>query len=73
MGHPQVLLNEMNYELAKGFFQRDRETGSEELGRTVVGDDHVVFAAQAEFSGNVDAGLVREGHAGLEEGFAATD
>ena len=33
----------------------------------------VVFAAQAEFAGDVDAGLVGEGHAGFEDGSAAAD
>jgi hypothetical protein len=35
----------------------------EELG-AVVGDDHVVFEAEAELVGDVDAGLVGEDHAG---------
>lgn len=43
------------------------------MGRPIVGDDHVIFAAQAEFARNVDTGLVREGHAGFEEGLAAAD
>ena len=37
------------------------------------GDGHEVFAANAEFAGDVDAGFVGEGHAGLEDGFAAAN
>ncbi len=54
-------------------FEGDLEAGGEELGGAVAGDDHVIFAAQAEFAGDVDAGLVGEGHAGLEDGCAAAD
>ena len=38
---------------------------------TVGGDNHVVFAAQPKFAGDVDAGLVGKRHAGFENGFAA--
>ena len=38
---------------------------------TVGGDNHVVFAAQPKFPGDVDAGLVGKRHAGFEHGFAA--
>lgn len=47
------------------------ESGSKELGGAVGDDDHVVFAADAEFTDDVDAGLVRKGHARSEDGFAA--
>ncbi len=44
--------------------------GGEELG-TVIGDEHAVFDADAEFAVQVDAGLVGEDHAGLELGVVA--
>ena len=43
------------------------------MGGAVGSDDHVVFAAQAEFAGDVDAGLVGKGHAGFEDGGAAAN
>jgi len=43
------------------------------LGGAVGDNDHHVFAADAELTGDVDAGLVREGHTGFEDGGAATD
>ena len=49
------------------------EPGSEELGGAVGGNNHVVFAAKAEFTGDVDAGLVGKSHAGFEDGFAGAD
>ena len=49
------------------------EAGSQELGRAFGGDGHYVFAADAEFVRDVDAGLVGEGHAGFEDGFALVD
>ena len=49
------------------------EAGSEELGGAFGGDGHHVFAADAKFVGDVDAGLVGEGHAGFEDGFAGVD
>src|SRR6267154_3846096 len=39
-------------------FERRREAGRQQLRRAVGGDHHVVFAADAEFARNVDAGLV---------------
>jgi len=47
------------------------KSGSEELRGAVGGDDHVIFAADAECADDVDAGLVRKSHAGRENGFAA--
>ena len=43
------------------------------MGRAVGDDDHVVFATDTEFAGDVDAGLVGEGHSGFEDGFTAAD
>jgi len=43
------------------------------LGGPVGGDNHIVLAAEAEFTGDVDAGLVGKGHARFEDGCAATD
>src|SRR2546426_12537680 len=57
----------------EGLFERRREAGCEELRGAVGGDDHVVFAADAVVAGNINAGLVREGHARLEDGLAAAD
>ena len=45
----------------------------QEGGGAIGGDDHVVFAADAEFVGDIDAWFVGEGHAGFEDGFAAAD
>src|SRR6266403_3504050 len=39
-------------------FERRREARRQQLRRAVGGDHHVVFAANAEFARNVDAGLV---------------
>ena len=61
----------MSAGLTEGFFEGDLEAGSEELRGAVGGDDHEVFAADAEFAGDVDAGFVGEGHARFEDGFAA--
>ena len=47
------------------------EAGSQELGWALRGDGHQVFAADAEFVGDVDAGLVGKSHVGFENGFAA--
>ena len=44
-----------------------RALRGEEFG-AVFRDEEIVFEADAEFAGNVDAGLVAEGHAGLEFG-----
>lgn len=49
------------------------EAGSEELRGAGGGDDHVVFTAEAEFAGDVDAGFVGEGHARFENRFAGAD
>jgi hypothetical protein len=59
--------------LAEGFFQGGLEALRQKGGGASGGDDHVVFAADAEFIGDVDAWLVGEGHAGFEDGFAAAD
>ena len=48
------------------FFKGGLEAFGQELGGAIVGDDHVVFAAQAEVAGDVDAGFVGESHVGLE-------
>src|SRR2546426_11626386 len=50
----------------EGLFKGRGEAGCEELRGAVGGDDHVVFAADAVVAGNINAGLVREGHARLE-------
>ena len=60
-------------ELAQWFFEGRLEARSEELGGASGGDGHHVFAADAEFSGNVDAGFIGEGHAGFEDGFAGVN
>src|ERR1700676_1569110 len=57
---------------AEWFFERARETGSQELRRAVGGNHHVVFAAESEFSGDINAGLVGKSHAGFENGLAAS-
>src|SRR2546422_10478200 len=57
----------------EGLFKGRGEAGCEELRGAVGGDDHVVFAADAVVAGNINAGLVREGHARLEDGLAAAD
>ena len=43
------------------------------MRRTGGGDDHIIFAAQAEFAGNVNAGLVRKGHARGKHSSAGTN
>src|SRR5579863_66491 len=53
-------------DVAEGVFER-WALRSQEF-RPVFGDDHVVFEANAELALDVDAGLVAEGHAGLEVG-----
>jgi hypothetical protein len=63
----------VSYRLAHGFFERDLETEGQELGWAFGDDDHVVFAADTELIGDVDAGLVGKSHAGFEDGFAAAD
>ena len=46
---------------------------SEKLCRALGGDNHVVFAAQAEFTRNINSRLIRKGHARLENGLAASN
>jgi len=58
--------------LGEGLFKGGREAWRQELSRAIGADDHVVFATQAEFAGDIDAGLIRKRHAGFENGFAAT-
>src|SRR5256885_8297714 len=56
---------------AERLFERYSEAWREQLRGSVGGDDHIVFAAQAEFSGNVNSRLVRKRHACFQYGFAA--
>jgi len=58
---------------AHGMLEGVLEAGGEELRGAVGGDDHVVFAADAEFAGDVNAGLVGKSHAGFEDGLAGAD
>src|SRR5882724_637865 len=44
--------------LAERFFERRLKSGGKELRRAVIGDGHEIFAAQAEFAGNVHSGFV---------------
>src|SRR6266403_3944377 len=41
---------------AERFFERRLKSGSKELCRAVIGDGHEIFAAQAEFAGEVHSG-----------------
>jgi hypothetical protein len=59
--------------LAEGFFQGGLEALGQESCGSIGIDDHQVFAADAEFVGDVDAGLVGKGHAWFEDGFAAVN
>lgn len=43
------------------------------MGGAVGADGHYVFAAQAEFVGDVDAGLIGKGHVGFEDGGAGAN
>src|SRR5690349_11387172 len=56
---------------AERLFERGLKVGGEKLRGAVRGNDHIVFAAHAKFSGNVDSGLVGKRHARLKNGFAA--
>src|SRR5215472_9049397 len=51
--------------LAERLFEGVLEARGEELGGPIGDDGHDFLAADAKFTGDVDAGLVREGHAGL--------
>src|ERR1700690_3616075 len=57
----------------KRLFEGDLKARGKELSGAIGGDDHVVFAAEAEFAGDVDAGLVGKGHARGENGFMRPD
>ena len=57
--------------MAEWFFEGVLEAGSQERSGAGGGDVHDVFAADAEFAGDVDAGLVGEGHVRQETGVAA--
>src|SRR5215469_5468885 len=50
--------------------ERYLEAGRENLRGTFCDDDHDVFAANAKFTRNVDAGFVRKGHTRCEHCFA---
>src|ERR1700724_4366968 len=56
----------------QGLFQRHLKTRAQQLCWAFGGNDHVVFAAHAEFAGDVDAGLVGKSHAGFEHCGAAS-
>src|ERR1700675_654266 len=50
----------------QGLFQRHLKTRAQQLCWAFGGNDHVVFAAHAEFAGDVDAGLVGKSHSGFD-------
>lgn len=59
--------------LAKRLFEGGLKARREELSRPVRGDGHDVFAADAEFVGDVYTRFVGEGHARLKHGGATLD
>src|ERR1700676_1283223 len=60
-------------QLAERLFEGDGEALREEFRRAVGGDHHVVFAAQAKLSGDINPRLIGKSHARFQGGFAAAD
>src|SRR5215471_6209231 len=52
-------------------FQRHREAWRQQLRWAIGRDYHVVFAAQPEFTGDVNSWLIRKCHAGLQYRFTS--
>src|SRR6266576_6544142 len=56
---------------AEPFFQRYSKSRSQKLSGAAGGNDHVVFTSQAKFTRKIKPGLIRKGHARLEDGLAS--
>src|SRR5947209_14665434 len=57
--------------LAKRFLQRDLKARAKQSGFAFLSDNHQIFAAQTEFAGDVNSGLIGKSHSRLQHGFAA--